>query len=105
LLTLAALLEQPSSRTAVAVGDVPVDVAVAFKAARLETALLARCASMPVAAASPITAAESRAMMQERMKTRRVQPHIVRGTMDMGWSRVVTGCACELKGEETVWPP
>lgn len=62
----------------------PVAVAVAEAEARdelssatLASAVFARLASTPVPAASPITAAESRAMMVHSTNTRTVQPHIV----------------------------
>ena len=45
--------------------------------ASLVVASFARLASTPVPAASPITAADKRAMIHDRMKTRIVQPHIV----------------------------
>jgi hypothetical protein len=79
------LLEQPLSRSlnAVVVGlGVPEDVLVGFeaidelKAASLVSALLARFASTPVPAASPMTAADRRPMMQESMNTSRLHPHI-----------------------------
>jgi hypothetical protein len=45
-------------------------------------------------------------MMHERMKMRRLQPHIVREVRDLdGDSAVVAGWAWPLKGEPTVWPP
>lgn len=83
-------LEQPLSRSlkAVAVGlDVPEDVLVGsvvgvaeaideLKAASLVSALLARFASTPVPAASPMTAADRRPMMQESINTSRLHPHI-----------------------------
>jgi hypothetical protein len=113
LSTLSGSLEQPSSMTPTAVDAVPVallvavtpDATDALRAARLEDALLARCDSMPVAAARPITAAERMAMIHERMKTRRLQPNIVLPVRDGGSGWATAGCAFELKGDATVWPP
>ena len=97
-MTRAALAAQPSSRTAVEVADgavVPVAVAEAVYAARLAAALLARWDSMPVVAASPITAAESSEMMHERMRMMRLHPHTVRAARMLGWAAAV-GCALVL---------
>lgn len=108
--TASGFSEQPSSITVTAVGDAvgvlaSAAVTEALMAARLDEALLARWASTPVAAASPITAADSRAMMHDRMKTRRLQPNIVRGAVGLDCGGAVSGWACELKGEATVWLP
>jgi hypothetical protein len=111
LLTLPGVSEHPSSMistaVALAVGAVvAVPVAEEVKAARLDAAALARWASMPVAAANPMTVAESRAMMQDRTKTRRLMPHIVLAAGDFGWEGgSATARTCALKGEATVWPP
>ena len=80
-------LEQPLSialnevAVGVAVGaadvaDADADVLEAFSAASLAVASFARFASTPVPAASPMTAADSSAMMQDRMKTSVLHPHI-----------------------------
>lgn len=50
------------------------DDAVAFSAASLFVAMLALLASTPVPAASPMTAADSSAMMQDNMNTSRLHP-------------------------------
>lgn len=83
LLTPAGFEAHPSSMTtAAAVGEA---AEAEFSAARLDAALLARCDLRPVAAASPITAAERSAMMQESTKTSRLQPQIVRAAVvDLG---------------------
>jgi hypothetical protein len=88
LLTSEALAEQPSSMrdttTPVAAGPLlVVAVAEAVRAARLEDALLARWDCTPVAAASPITAADRSATMHERMKTSRLQPQMVRTAINL----------------------
>jgi hypothetical protein len=49
----------------------------AFTAASFDNASFARLASTPVPAASPITAADSNAMITERMKTNNEQPRMV----------------------------
>lgn len=67
-------------RSAVEVGleAVLVEVAVAdFMADRLDSASFARLASIPVPAASPMTAADNNATIIERMNTNRVQPQMV----------------------------
>ena len=100
MLTRAGFAAQPSSRTAVEVADgalVPVAVAEAVYAARLAAALLARWDSMPVVAASPMTAAESSEMMHERRRTRRLHPHIVREARALGGAAAAAaGCAWAL---------
>ena len=112
LLTLSGLLEQPSSMTAAAVAVAAgavlavAEATEALRATRLEDALFARCASTPVAAARPITAAERKAMMHERMKTSRLQPSILLSPAPgLASGGLVVGCACPLKGDATVWPP
>jgi hypothetical protein len=84
-LTPSGLLEHPLSISLneVALGTTVVTVLVgaaddieALSAASLFVASLARFASTPVPAARPMTAADSRAMMQERMKTSRLHPQI-----------------------------
>jgi hypothetical protein len=108
LLTLDALAAQPSSMMAAAVEvaagpSVVAEATEAERAARLEAALLARCDSTPVAAASPITAADRSATMHDRMKTSRLQPQMARPAIDLGSSGwAAAGWACELNGEETV---
>jgi hypothetical protein len=41
-------------------------------------------------------------MMQERMKTSRLQPNTVLSPVDLG--EVVAVCVCALNGDATVWP-
>lgn len=63
-----------------AASPVAVPVAAAndeVSSATLSSAVFALLASTPVPAARPITAAERRAIMTQRTKTRVVQPHIV----------------------------
>lgn len=85
--------------------DVALDVGVpvklvcdALSAASLASASLARCASTPVPAARPITAADSRPMMRESINTSVVQPHIV-PFLDLLVVSSVTGCAEAGYGE------
>lgn len=110
LSTLVGSSEHPSSITPTAVGrgTAPLVVALAitdaFSAARLLAAVLARWASMPVAAARPITAAESSAMMHDRTKTRKLQPHIVLEVIGLLSGAAAAGWTSELKGEAAVWP-
>lgn len=133
--TESGLEEHPSSSTGAEepVGEGPSDPAVAdasdaLSDARLDDAVLARWDSIPVAAASPITPAESKPMIHDRMNTRRLHPRIVFPSLDDDPFRPApaaaappppapappiptpltdptAGCDGALKGEETVRLP
>lgn len=70
----------PPVDVGVAVVDTPGDDEVGWAevyAANLLTASFALLASIPVPAASPITAADSSAMIHDRTKVNKLQPHII----------------------------
>ena len=99
--TAFSLAEQPASMAEMG-AIVPVGAAAtkeAFRAATWAAASLAWFASMPVAAARPMTAAESMAMMTARRKTRRLQPHTRCFFPVGGGSAEVNVREAPLKGE------
>lgn len=86
-LTPSGLLEQPLSRSLNEGEDTE-----ALKAASLLLASLARFASTPTPAARPMTAADSRAMMHERIKTSRLHPQTTLLERFDGGSRLTAAC-------------
>lgn len=92
-MTSEGLLEQSSSNSAndvlVAVEDVTVTVAVAPDERSWSAsacAVFALCASTPVPAARPMTAAERSAMMTLSTNTKAVHPHTVPLLLALWWS-------------------
>lgn len=99
--TAVALAEQPESMAEMG-APVLLGAAAAKEAFRTSTwamASLARFASMPVVAASPMMAAERMAMMTARRKTRRLQPHTRRPLPDGGGYPEPKVRETALKGE------
>lgn len=110
--TPSGLVEQSSSMSAHAVLDadgatVLVTVAVAapeaVALARRLSALLALFASTPVPAARPTTAADNRAMMAHRIKTKALQPHSVRFRWPPGDEEAPAAVCEEWYGRGEIW--